>query len=64
MINGSRKHQVIAAQSEWENISSYTDMVRNETIEEIAQEFETKFNLPFGRDTVQSFTAFVRNMKT
>lgn len=63
MINGSRKHQIIAAQNEWENISSYTDMVRNETIEEIAQEFEAKFNLPFGRDTVQSFTAFVRAMK-
>ena len=29
----------------------------------IAKELETKFNLPFGRDTVQSFTAFIRGMK-
>jgi hypothetical protein len=63
MINGSRKHQIIAAKNEWDNISSYTDMVRNETIEEIAQELETKFCLPFGKDTVQSFTAYVRKMK-
>ena len=63
MINGSRKHQVIAAQNEWENISTYTDMVRNETIEEIAKELESKFNLPFGRDTVQSFAQYIRGMK-
>lgn len=63
MINGSRKHQVIAAQNEWENISTYTDMVRNETIEEIAKEIETKFFLPFGKDTVQSFAIFIRGLK-
>jgi len=63
MINGSRKHQIIAAQNEWENISSYTDMVRNETIEEIANDLEKKFIKPFGRDTVASFAAYIRGMK-
>jgi hypothetical protein len=32
-------------------------------LEEVALELETKFNLPFGRDTVASFAAFVRGMK-
>jgi len=32
-------------------------------LEEVAVELETKFTLPFGRDTMQSFTAFIRSMK-
>jgi hypothetical protein len=36
---------------------------RNEVLEEMAVELETKFTLPFGRDTVASFAAFVRGMK-
>ena len=36
---------------------------RNDILEEIATELETKFTGPFGRDTVQSFTAFIRSMK-
>ena len=35
---------------------------RNAVIEEVAQELD-KFAGPFGRDTVQSFAAFVRGMK-
>ena len=36
---------------------------RNDTLEEVAMELETKFTMPFGRDTVASFAVFVRNMK-
>jgi len=36
---------------------------RDEVLEEIAQHLETKFTGPFGRDTVQSFAAFIRSMK-
>ena len=36
---------------------------RNDTLEEVAKELETKFTGPFGRDTVKSFTAFIRSMK-
>ena len=36
---------------------------RNEVLEEVAKELETKFTGPFGRDTVQSFATFVRSMK-
>jgi hypothetical protein len=36
---------------------------RNEVLEEVAVELETKFTGPFGRDTVASFAAFVRGMK-
>ena len=42
---------------------TFHQVVRNETIEEIAREFETL--LPaFGVDTVSSFQIFVRAMKT
>ena len=52
-LQGSRKHQIMrfAANSE-----------RNAVIEEVAQELD-KFAGPFGRDTVQSFAAYVRGMK-
>jgi len=36
---------------------------RDEVLEEIAQHLETKFTGPFGRDTVQSFVAYIRGMK-
>ena len=36
---------------------------RNDTLEEVAVELETKFTGPFGRDTVQSFVAYIRGMK-
>jgi hypothetical protein len=35
---------------------------RNDVIEEVAKELD-QFAGAFGRDTVQSFAAFVRNMK-
>jgi len=36
---------------------------RNDVLEEVAQEFE-RFTFAFGVDTVQSFAAFVRGMKS
>jgi len=52
-LQGSRKHQIIRFAENAE---------RNAVIEEVAQELD-KFAGPFGRDTVQSFAAFVRGMK-
>ena len=52
-LQGSRKHQIIR----------YAEInARNEVIEEVAQHIE-KCTLAFGKDTIQSFTAFVRGMK-
>ena len=42
---------------------TFHQVVRNETIEEVAREFET-FTHAFGVDTVASFQIFVRAMKT
>lgn len=53
-LQGSRKHQIIRYAE---------NNARNEVIEEVAKELETKFTGPFGRDTVQSFATFIRNMK-
>ena len=53
-LQGSRKHQIMRFA---ENVE------RNAVLEEVAKELETKFTGPFGRDTVQSFAVFVRNMK-
>jgi len=36
---------------------------RDEVLEEVAVELETKFTMPFGRDTVQSFAQYIRGMK-
>ena len=52
-LQGSRKHQIMRFAENAE---------RNRVIEEIAQELD-RFAGPFGRDTVQSFAAFVRGMK-
>ena len=52
-LQGSRKHQIIRYAE---------NNARNEVIEEVARELD-KFAGAFGRDTVQSFAAFVRNMK-
>lgn len=53
-LQGSRKHQIMR----------YTEnMERNAVLEEVANELETRFTGPFGRDTVASFAAFVRGMK-
>ena len=53
-LQGSRKHQIMRFAENAE---------RNAVLEEVAKELETKFTGPFGRDTVQSFAVFVRNMK-
>ena len=43
--------------------AEFVHLHRNDTLEEVAVELETKFTLPFGRDTVQSFVAYIRGMK-
>ena len=52
-LQGSRKHQIIRYAE---------NNARNEVIEEVAREID-KFAGAFGRDTVQSFAAYVRGMK-
>jgi hypothetical protein len=52
-LQGSRKHQIIRYAE---------NNARNEVIEEVAKELD-QFAGAFGRDTVQSFAAFVRGMK-
>jgi archaellum component FlaC len=52
-LQGSRKHQIMRYVENRE---------RNDVIEEVAKELD-QFDGAFGRDTVQSFAAFVRNMK-
>jgi len=52
-LQGSRKHQIIRYAE---------NNARNEVIEEVAKEID-QFTGAFGRDTVQSFAAFVRGMK-
>ena len=53
-MQGSRKHQIMRFAENAE---------RNAVIEEVAKELETRFTGSFGRDTVQSFAVFIRNMK-
>jgi len=52
-LQGSRKHQIMRYVENKE---------RNDVIEEVAKELDQCAGA-FGRDTVQSFAAFVRNMK-
>jgi hypothetical protein len=52
-LQGSRKHQILHYVENKE---------RNDVIEEVAKELD-QFAGAFGRDTVQSFAAFVRAMK-
>ena len=60
--SGNRKRQ-IAHMDMHSHPAEFVHLHRNDTIEEVAKELETKFTGPFGRDTVQSFTAFIRSMK-
>ena len=60
-ISGNRKRQ-IAHMDVHSHPSEFVHLHRNDTLEEVAREIE-QFALPFGRDTVQSFAAFVRGMK-
>ena len=43
--------------------AEFVHLHRNDTLEEVAKELETRFTGPFGRDTVQSFVAYIRGMK-
>ena len=37
---------------------------RNNTLDEAAAKLEAEFKIPFAQDTVASFAAFIREMKT
>ena len=52
-LQGSRKHQIMRY---------VENNARNEVIEEVAQHIEN-CTLAFGKDTIQSFTVYVRSMK-
>ena len=45
------------------DLNPYETMVRNATIEEIADRMELEFKIPFAQDTVASFAAWIREMK-
>jgi hypothetical protein len=60
--SGWRKKQ-IAHMDVHSHPAEFVHLHRNDTIEEVAKELETKFAGPFGRDTVQSFVAYIRGMK-
>jgi len=63
-LQGSRKHQIMRQiEQDFADIDDANNRKRNHTIEEIAKELETKFTGPFGRDTVQSFVAYIRSTK-
>ena len=42
---------------------AYDNIIRNRTLEEVAQNIEHNFKFPFGTDTVASFATYIRNMK-
>ena len=60
--SGNRKRQ-IAHMDVHSHPAEFVHLHRNDTLEEVAVELETKFTMPFGRDTVQSFVAYIRGMK-
>ena len=60
--SGWRKKQ-IAHMDVYSHPAEFVHLHRNDVLEEVARELETKFNLPFGMDTVASFATFVRSMK-
>jgi hypothetical protein len=45
------------------DLNPYETMVRNKTIDEIADRLEAEFKIPFAQDTVASFAAWIREMK-
>jgi hypothetical protein len=53
---GWRKRQMVKAQ-----INEVSQKIRNDTIEEVAKEIEKM--TAFGRDTIDSFTVYIRSMK-
>ena len=60
--SGNRKRQV-AHMDVHSHPAEFVHLHRNDTLEEVAVELETKFTLPFGRDTVQSFAQYIRGVK-
>ena len=60
--SGWRKKQV-AHMDVHSHPAEFVHLHRNDTLEEVAVELETKFTGPFGRDTVQSFAQYIRGMK-
>ena len=63
-LQGSRKHQIMRQiEQDFAAIDDANNLKRNFALEEVAVELETKFTLPFGRDTVQSFAQYIRGMK-
>ena len=52
---GWRKRQMIMKQ-----LDPITNKIRNDTLEEVAQEFD---NMKNGGDTTASFATYIRNMK-
>jgi hypothetical protein len=59
--SGNRKRQ-IAHMDMHSHPAEFVHLHRNDTLEEVACAID-QFAGPFGRDTVQSFAAFVRGMK-
>ena len=45
------------------DLNPYETIVRNRTLEEVAQKIEGDFSRSFGRDTVASFACYIRGMK-
>ena len=45
------------------DLNPYESMVRNKTIDEIADKLEQEFKIPFAQDTVASFAVWIREMK-
>jgi hypothetical protein len=52
----------ILANAGYDEVKQFAAIVRNETIDEVAEELE-KFRWAFGGDTVDSFVIFVRGLK-
>jgi len=62
--SGWRKRQIMRQiEQDFSDIDDANNRKRNFALEEVAVELETKFTLPFGRDTVQSFAKYIRSMK-
>ena len=61
-VGGWRKRQV-AHMDVHSHPAEFAHLHRNDTLEEVAVELETKFTGPFGRDTVASFATYIRGMK-
>ena len=52
----------LLANAGYDEVKQFAAMVRNETIDEVADELE-KFRWAFGGDTVNSFVVFVKGLK-